>query len=888
MDTFNSDNCCDEMQSNALPMASSQVVDSCSMKDCIRNGAIELTKHEIELLHYRAKDVHWNRICKEHYRFFVSGYELLQKYCCDPLKRHRKRCYNNRYTHLTLPFVKDVLSSTLADVIDISSLIPGNRVCKNCMAELQSLLDCNDMECPPQSSDVEFAVENVAEPEVHIDIHAANKLVQEINRISNSNISPIKNHSLTPAKKERLKKRKLSQISEKTDEILDKSLNCSINNDDNVEIENGNVPSTSASDDKLDKAQMFDNMMVALAAKLSDQGIARDEKIKYLTMLPKEFSRQQIVNQFGVSYCMVNESRKLEFLEGPQLHRGREFSPDVVSLVRQMYEDDEYSRLLPGKRDCVSVVHGKQWEQKRLMLLTVSQLYAAFKRKYASEPNIKIGISKFYALRPKWCIPAGKSGTHAVCCCTIHENVKLLCDALSSQIHYKDLVSLAVCELDSRDCCLLKCDLCPSIDYMKAYLLTYYPDYESDDELTVTFKEWVSVDRADLVQKTLPVMDFIDHLLDKLYKLIPHSYIARKQAAYFKDRKANLKAGEVLCCMDFAENYSYVIQNEIQGYHWTNKYCTVHPCVCYFKVKNANGDLETRHKSFCFLSEEVVHNVPMVHAFQTRLMVLLKDEVGEIVSVEYITDGCAEQYKNFKSFCNIVYHVDDHGVPCIWSFYATSHGKSACDGLGGSIKRRTADESLRRPASNGITNVHQMLEYCQSAFTDVHFEVTTKQDIDRSSATIERRIAMSSTLCGTRGFHFFKHLGNGKIGAKILSGDEGYAVLVDHVPILSFSLTDFHFGDYIAFVYDRKWYIGYVSDMDIDRKELEVQSMHPNGPSQSFIWPTRPDTVWVTMTQLLCHLDCPNLSSSRGHYQISNEMSTKINQMWDIYLQCHM
>ena len=102
--------------------------------------------------------------------------------------------------------------------------------------------------------------------------------------------------------------------------------------------------------------------------------------------------------------------------------------------------------------------------------------------------------------------------------------------------------------------------------------------------------------------------------------------------------------------------------------------------------------------------------------------------------------------------------------------------KSACDGLGGSIKRRTADKSLRRSASNGITDVHQMLEYCQSAFTDVHFEVTTKQNIDRSSATIERRIAMSSTLDGTCGFHFFKHQGNGKIGAKILSGDDAYAV----------------------------------------------------------------------------------------------------------------
>ena len=736
--------------------------------------------------------------------------------------------------------MKQVLSSTLADVISFSSLIPGNRICRNCMTDLKSLLaDDDDMECTPVTADIDFEPQPVESEQHEFNPKAANKLVNEINKISNSNISPIKNHSLTPAKKLRLKKRKLAQISEQADDVLSKCL--SINNDE---------PSTSTSLNHLEKAKLFDNMMEALANKFNQQAVTRDEKVKYLTMLPKEFSRQYIVDHFDVSYSMVNESRKLELLEAPQRHRGREFSPTTISLVKQMYEDDEYSRQLPGTRDCVSVVHGKQWAQKRLMLVTVKQLYAAFKSKYASEENVKIGISKFHALRPKWCISAGKSGTHAVCCCTIHENVKLLCDALSCAVNYKDIVSLAICNIESRSCYLLKCDLCPSYDYMKAYLLGYFPDYDVDDELTVTFKEWVCVDRADIVQKTLPVMDFVDHLLDKLYNLIPHSYIARKQTAYFKERKANMNAGEVLCCMDFAENYSYVIQHEIQGYHWNNKYCTVHPCVCYFKVKNANGDLETRHQSYCFLSEEVVHNVPMVHAFQTRLMSLLKDKVEGFSSVEYFTDGCAEQYKNYKSFSNIVYHEEDHGVPCEWTFFATSHGKSPCDGLGGSVKRCTANESLRRSPSNGITDVQKMLEYCQSAFEDVHFEVTCKEDIDTSSATLENRIALSSTLDGTRSFHYFKHEGNGKIGAKIISEDDTYDILVNHVPILSFNLTDFRFGDYLAYVYDRKWYIGYVSDMDITRNELKVQSLHPNGPSRSFFFPRRPDSVWVTMTQL--------------------------------------
>ena len=38
----------------------------------------------------------------------------------------------------------------------------------------------------------------------------------------------------------------------------------------------------------------------------------------------------------------------------------------------------------------------------------------------------KIGFSKFPELRPQHCVLAGASGTHAVCVCTIHQNVKLM------------------------------------------------------------------------------------------------------------------------------------------------------------------------------------------------------------------------------------------------------------------------------------------------------------------------------------------------------------------------------------------------------------------------------------------------------------------------------
>jgi len=94
--------------------------------------------------------------------------------------------------------------------------------------------------------------------------------------------------------------------------------------------------------------------------------------------------------------------------------------------MKEFYELDSISRIMPGKKNFVSVRQGDKrvHVQKRLLLSNLKELYQQFKEKYPIE---KIGFSKFAAeLRPQHCILAGASGTHTVCVCTIHQNVKLM------------------------------------------------------------------------------------------------------------------------------------------------------------------------------------------------------------------------------------------------------------------------------------------------------------------------------------------------------------------------------------------------------------------------------------------------------------------------------
>lgn len=76
-------------------------------------------------------------------------------------------------------------------------------------------------------------------------------------------------------------------------------------------------------------------------------------------------------------------------------------------------------------------------------------------------------------------------------------------------------------------------------------------------------------------------------------------------------------------------------------------------------------------------------------------MKYVKEVQPKTSRIYYFSDGPAAQYKNYKNFANIDYHEDDFGIPAEWHFFATSHGKSPCDGVGGTVKRIAARASLQ-------------------------------------------------------------------------------------------------------------------------------------------------------------------------------------------------
>ena len=571
--------------------------------------------------------------------------------CCNPLNKDR---HSHRRTNLrpVLPWMCE----------KVPSLSLGAKVCDACRKELALL--------PTESSQEDDTADSNSQEEVSYPNDSLDTLNQCLSAIGET---PVIKKKLQQTKypKEKIKKIK-SAVKMKM------------------------LPTMESSDID-EESEIITQLKVKFRATTE-----RSEKVQILTVLPQSWTIRKIQEEFGVSNYMARKSKELVkekgILSTPNQKSGHTLSVEVTDLVQSFYESDDISRMMPGKKDYVSVRQGEKrvHVQKRLVLCNLREVYQIFKEKF---PTKIIGFSKFAELRPKHCILAGASGTHAVCVCTIHQNVKLMmlggkvarltADDDVPLLTYEYCLARMICNPPQPSCYFSACCSCPGTSGLKDHIKNLMDDNLTD---SVEYKQWVSVDRSTLETLTSSADDFVDSLCEKLEVLLPHSFLAKMQCSFQMELKSNLQPGEFLVMADFSENYSFVLQDAAQGFHWNNSQATIHPFVAYY-----TGSDGLCHVSFVVISDCLHHDTVAVHLFQKHLIEYLKEKFGSLLKVYYFSDGAASQYKNRENFINLCHHVDDFGVPAEWHFSATSHGKGACDGVGGTVKRLAARASLQCP-----------------------------------------------------------------------------------------------------------------------------------------------------------------------------------------------
>ena len=576
---------------------------------------LDLSGSEKEILQWRAglSDRNIETLCDSHYQKYGERFFQKQKSAsvCDNIfdkhKKKGKKAKGDRVIDLEL--AKKLKSKG-------KDCVPGKRLCKSCFSEAKSLTK-ETSEPDSSSSDSIASIENVVERSIEKE-----KVDEGLSLVG---ISPLKTGGLPTHAKISKTRSKLAMAFEAQTELAASALNV-----DKEKLQTTDIAS---------KAADYDRLLYLIKEKLSDKSMKVPEKIQILTLAPKSWSIPNVMQFFDVTEYQVRESRKIleskGILSKPDAKRGSSLSDEIIKDVQLFYEDDEYSRMMPGKKDCVSIGRNIH-RQKRLLLCNLNELYTAFKAKH---PNHKIGLSKFCALRPKWCVTVASSGSHTVCVCTIHQNTTLAVDAyqcminsyISSknrqerhekeslgdnfeptpkfEIDYKTLLKQVVCDTDNMECMVHRCEKCPGYKSLELYLQRKLEELEIDMNDDVSYTQWDSTDRTTLRTVTSSVTEFLELLVYQVDNLAAHSFTAKSQARYLKERKEKIDESSCVVLLDFAENYHFIVQDEVQGYHWNKEQCTVHPVVIYYK----DGGNNLKHKSLCFLSDDLDHDTSVVH-----------------------------------------------------------------------------------------------------------------------------------------------------------------------------------------------------------------------------------------------------------------------------------
>ncbi|CAC5382373.1 unnamed protein product [Mytilus coruscus] len=171
-------------------------------------------------------------------------------------------------------------------------------------------------------------------------------------------------------------------------------------------------------------------------------------------------------------------------------------------------------------------------------------------------------------------------------------------------------------------------------------------------------------------------------------------------------------------------------------------------------------------------------------------------------------------------------HEEEFGMPARWNYLESGHGKGPCDGLG-----QVSREQLKNAVNKDTGGVVETESLEQEGETVEDRNLEEEVEMNR-----QETVALDK-----------------------LSKDT-----------------------WVAAMYERKWYIGQVVDIDENDKEVQVKFMTETGRyGESFKWPKEDDIIWIKLDNILCIiLSPPNPSGKRiKTYTISVDELKKIEDL---------
>jgi hypothetical protein len=260
----------------------------------------------------------------------------------------------------------------------------------------------------------------------------------------------------------------------------------------------------------------------------------------------------------------------------------------------------------------------------------------------------------------------------------------------------------------ARDCLFGNCvncgvdflPLCPIEEEGSSSSLVKWKHFAME---TITTKTGLQRKKLQLVYEETTSDKLVSYLKPKLKTFVRHNFVAKWEDEQFRTCLASFSDDTMVSVIDYVENYSFEVQNEVQSMHWHSYQVTilVHIMWVWNPHPDPNDESTKNIMTYHFyISDDKLHDSYFVqHCLQLHWDSVV--ESGFIPRNHWIwSDGCSGQFKSrIPWFFVARYPEVTGGCNCTWSFFGSGHGKGPHDGVGAVLKQyiRTAQLDINGP-----------------------------------------------------------------------------------------------------------------------------------------------------------------------------------------------
>ena len=371
--------------------------------------------------------------------------------------------------------------------------------------------------------------------------------------------------------------------------------------------------------------------------------------------------REGIKCSLAKSISMAPETMYGKTKKGRETNNRENISNERRNAVQDFLRRQDNSQELPDQKN----------QGKYALTDTLINLHQKFR---SENPHEKMHYSWFCGVRDPKQFKDVSYLSRNVCLCITHANIHLAIDICPTLPKSSEALSqLSDDEISSKvenwKVNQVKIDQWESVDIVM-------------DKKGIDGEE-KKVKRKEIIHHTMSKADYLKFLLGLMPEFRQHQYRVTEIFRQLRFLKKKMGPNAVVVYLDYAENWPVRYMDEIQENHYNNKLVTVLPMVVYYN----SGDT-IKHKSFCMLSDDTNHSVATTVVGITRLVPYLHQLVESLKMIHFVSDSPVSQFRN-QFMAHFVAHFGRvfPDAQCTWTWMEAGHGKSACDGVGGGVKK---------------------------------------------------------------------------------------------------------------------------------------------------------------------------------------------------------